>query len=270
MNPYRDENEARYARLDALLERLEKHRERARELENLEKESREIEAEIALVQKEIASAAERAGQRLLDHIEIATPCSADWSSMQGDDKQRFCIECKKYVHNLSAMRRDEAEALLIELEGEGCVRLYRRADGTVLTSDCEVGVRKKRLKLRVLSLVGGGLSAAGSLFAYEEVFDGELFPADSTCASHPPKRHTPSGRRGYTAGGAGAGHYTRDTALEAQLLTKLVTQLKALSEPHTPAERTRIENEIQTIRADLNKIPPSSGGCKAGDPMCPL
>src|SRR5258708_12517759 len=39
------------------------------------------------------------------------------------------------------MTRREAEALLREKEGQLCARLYRRADGTILTSNCPAGLR---------------------------------------------------------------------------------------------------------------------------------
>jgi len=80
----------------------------------------------------------------LDQVKIASPCSAEWSKMEGDEKIRFCSECKKNVYNLSSMNRSEAEEFLHELEGVSCVRLFRRGDGTVITDDCPVGVRETR------------------------------------------------------------------------------------------------------------------------------
>ncbi len=80
----------------------------------------------------------------LDGVEIASPCSADWNSMAGDDRRRFCAQCKLHVHDLSRMTRDEAEELVRgAANGRVCVRLYRRADGTVLTRDCPVGLRRR-------------------------------------------------------------------------------------------------------------------------------
>ncbi|RYG74351.1 hypothetical protein EON80_02560 [bacterium] len=76
----------------------------------------------------------------LESIQIATPCHADWNKMSGDDQSRFCQSCTKNVYNFSAMTRAEAERLILEKEGNLCVRLHRRADGTVITSDCPVGV----------------------------------------------------------------------------------------------------------------------------------
>lgn len=64
--------------------------------------------------------------------------------MQGDDKKRFCAQCKLHVHNLSGLSADEALDLLrASRQGRLCVRLFRRADGTVLTRDCPVGLRQK-------------------------------------------------------------------------------------------------------------------------------
>lgn len=80
----------------------------------------------------------------LDRISIASPCSADWHQMQGDDRRRFCGECKLHVHDLSRMSEAEATALLQQAgQGRVCVRLHRRADGRVLTRDCPVGLRQQ-------------------------------------------------------------------------------------------------------------------------------
>src|SRR5262249_45707178 len=83
----------------------------------------------------------------LDQIEIASPCSAAWTEMEGDDRVRFCRQCHKNVFNLSAMSRSEAETLIQGMEGVPCVRLYRREDGTVLTDDCPVGARRAKKAL---------------------------------------------------------------------------------------------------------------------------
>jgi hypothetical protein len=81
---------------------------------------------------------------LLDGISIASPCTADWNQMAGDARRRFCAQCKLHVHDLSGMTAAEATALLrTAAQGRVCVRLFRRADGTVLTRDCPVGLRQR-------------------------------------------------------------------------------------------------------------------------------
>jgi hypothetical protein len=88
----------------------------------------------------------------LNNIKIASPCSANWNEMYGDDRKRFCAECKLNVYNLSGMTQAEAESLLINSEGRVCVKFYRREDGSVLTKDCPVGWQTiKRRVSRVMT-----------------------------------------------------------------------------------------------------------------------
>jgi hypothetical protein len=94
---------------------------------------------------------------MLDNVQIASPCTADWNQMTGDDHVRHCAHCAKDVYNLSALSAEAAVALLTAKRGNLCVRLYRRADGTVLTEDCPVGWRHK-----VGRLAGRWLAAAAS------------------------------------------------------------------------------------------------------------
>src|SRR5262245_2544215 len=77
---------------------------------------------------------------LLDSLAVATPCPATWDDMQGDDRVRFCSQCRQSVYDLSSMTRTEAETLIRETNGRVCLRLFRRADGRVMTRDCPVGV----------------------------------------------------------------------------------------------------------------------------------
>lgn len=81
---------------------------------------------------------------VLDYVEIATPCTARWEEMTGDDQTRYCSHCSMNVYNLSGMTRQEATDVIAGAEGRVCVRLYRRADGTVLTQDCPTGLRAAR------------------------------------------------------------------------------------------------------------------------------
>jgi hypothetical protein len=89
---------------------------------------------------------------LLDRVQIAAPCDARWEEMTGDERKRLCAECNLHVHNIAGLTRDEAEALLRRhfnpdgsSKGERfCGRLFRRADGTILTQDCPKGLAKLR------------------------------------------------------------------------------------------------------------------------------
>jgi len=102
----------------------------------------------------------------LNNIKVASPCSADWNEMMGNERRRFCAECKLNVYNLSGMSQREAENLLLNSEGRLCVRFYKRADGTILTKDCPVGwqaIRQRVSKTATAfaSLVFAALSGIG-------------------------------------------------------------------------------------------------------------
>lgn len=96
----------------------------------------------------------------LTNIRVASPCPADWNEMYGDNRKRFCGDCKLNVYNLSGMTRDEAEALIMNAEGRMCVRFYKRADGSVLTADCPVGWAKVKQRTRVFAAAAFSLLMA--------------------------------------------------------------------------------------------------------------
>jgi hypothetical protein len=117
----------------------------------------------------------------LNNLRVASPCSADWNEMYGDDRKRFCGECKLHVYNLSGMTEDEAENLVMSAEGRLCVRFYKRADGSVITQDCPVGWARVKQRTRVIataafSLVMALLSGVFlmSLFSKQKATIGDL------------------------------------------------------------------------------------------------
>ena len=60
---------------------------------------------------------------------VPKPCHAEWSSMDGDERKRFCGECGKHVYNLSAMTQGEAQKFADETQGRECVAYVRTDDG---------------------------------------------------------------------------------------------------------------------------------------------
>ena len=84
----------------------------------------------------------------LDDVRVASPCKADWNEMYGDERRRFCGDCKLNVYNLSGMSRKEAERLVTNSEGRLCIRFFRRRDGSILTADCPVGWARVKAKTR--------------------------------------------------------------------------------------------------------------------------
>jgi hypothetical protein len=93
----------------------------------------------------------------LNNVRVAAPCPADWDQMLGNDRSRFCGQCNLNVYNLSAMSRSEAEDFIARSEGRVCIRYYRRKDGTIITENCPVGLRK--LKRRMSQVAAALVSA---------------------------------------------------------------------------------------------------------------
>ena len=92
---------------------------------------------------------------MLQNIRIASPCSADWEKMEGNDRVRFCSACQLNVYNFSEMTEREVRQLIQSHEGRRlCGRLYRRKDGTLLTRNCPVALRAV---VRRLSRVAGAV-----------------------------------------------------------------------------------------------------------------
>jgi hypothetical protein len=51
---------------------------------------------------------------------IQKPCSKNWDSLSGDQKQRFCSECQHSVHHLDFLTESE-QSKLLQSPGRHCV-----------------------------------------------------------------------------------------------------------------------------------------------------
>jgi len=154
--------------------------------------------EVAAKARELAEAARlldeaktRAKLPVLDNIRVATPCSADWSKMTGDEQVRACADCNKRVYNVSAMTRDEAQALIVEKEGKLCVRYYQRHDGTILLKDCSIGIGRKRKRTAIAVGAAALLAGIGGWI----VLSRQTVEAQQTCGRmQSPEEHTAAER----------------------------------------------------------------------------
>jgi hypothetical protein len=90
--------------------------------------------------------------------------------MRGNERVRFCDACSMNVYNLSNMTKNDAESLLLSAEGRLCVRYYHRADGSIMTGNCPVGLRA--LKRRAYGFSRAVVSSVLSFFAGMAVLAG--------------------------------------------------------------------------------------------------
>ncbi|MDB4946923.1 MAG: hypothetical protein JWP97_6457 [Labilithrix sp.] len=187
--PYRSETDALRERKTSLEGELARLRGETFGLDQLRARQAELARELADVDQRLhAGASSRRGLPLLEEVKVASPCKADWNEMMGNERVRFCLSCEKNVFNLSAMARDEAEALLqSHAGGDLCVRFYQRADGTVLTQDCPVGVKSKQRKRLAFAVAGAGaLVAASAAAMFGTRAQGTLQPMTGAVAYEPP------------------------------------------------------------------------------------
>jgi hypothetical protein len=134
-------------------------------LQPLAERRAEIEKELRSAEEALERTRREVGLLLLPRVRVASPCPERWEGMSGDDRARHCGRCDKHVFDLSALTAREAEELLASKGESMCVRFYRRADGTVMTSDCEVGTAQRRRRYLVLAGVTASIAAAAVLAA---------------------------------------------------------------------------------------------------------
>ena len=105
----------------------------------------------------------------VENLRVATPCPKAWDDMVGDHRVRFCDQCHLNVYNLAELTQKETQQLIAASEGRLCGRLFRRADGTVLTKDCPVGLQalRKRISRRAAAVFATLLGLSSTAFAQQ-------------------------------------------------------------------------------------------------------
>lgn len=111
----------------------------------------------------------------LDNVRVASPCPANWNEMNGNDRMRYCGQCQLNVYNLSGMTKPEAEHLIANAEGRLCVRYYKRADGSIITQNCPVGLAalKRRVSRTATAFLSAVIGFFGGLGIFAAFGDGE-------------------------------------------------------------------------------------------------
>jgi hypothetical protein len=127
----------------------------------------------------------------LELLTVPDPCPADWSAMAavgGDgERVRHCRHCDRHVYDLSALPRAAAERLVADHLSAAvpmCVRMIRRADGTVTTADCRG--RWRQSAARWAARWGGPIGAALSVLLAVLGCDAAEKPPTVTMGGPPP------------------------------------------------------------------------------------
>ena len=100
-------------------------------------------------------------KNFLNNLTVPSPCEADWDSMIGNDRMRFCEHCNLDVHNLSLLTRNQAERLVARSNGRLCIRYYHDARGK--PSVLPVSQKLHRIGRRVSRIAAGAFTATLSV-----------------------------------------------------------------------------------------------------------
>lgn len=93
---------------------------------------------------------------------ISSPCPKRWTDLVGNDRVRYCGNCKLNVYNLAEMKPAEVEALVRKTRGRLCGQLYVRKDRTAALRDCPTG-RSGVLRRRIAKAAAAFLALAVGL-----------------------------------------------------------------------------------------------------------
>lgn len=254
---YRDDLEAARMRRDALARELREVRDRMDEYQEVIRREQALERELAQSAQELDRARARVELPLLRKVRVASPCKASWDDMKGDEFVRFCGKCEKNVYDLSALTADQAEALLAERGESRCVRFYRRNDGTILTSDCPVGVRKRFWRRAAASAVATGIAAVGlGMFGSQPVVMGQIafVPPEEEVGKYVQGEPMPE-PEGFELGQYDREHAARLGEAARELLAHRITMAEAaLAEAASADERAAVQGYIDELRAQLAQL----------------
>lgn len=114
----------------------------------------------------------------MKNIMIASPCTVDWNTMDGDDRVRVCGACKHNVYDTSKLTTKEIVDLMAR-DSKACLKIYRRADGTLLTEDCPFGLRTLRRGARKVSKIAASLWALALSFTSVSAQPGTIKPENT-------------------------------------------------------------------------------------------
>lgn len=143
-------------------------------------------------------------------IEIPEPCHADWEAMRPADKGRFCLECSKTVHDLSAMTKEEAKGFLRRTGcNDICVSFQHHEDGALVFREPAAQdaarlnavvplARLRRPRSVAAAVAGAGMAAAlaacaphGEAPAQRYAAEAPVFEAPSVIVPHGSQQTVP-------------------------------------------------------------------------------
>jgi len=126
-------------------------------------------------------------------IQIPEPCHAEWDAMRPEQKGRFCFDCSKKVHDLSAMTKDEAKQFLrASACADICVSYQHHEDGTLVFREPAPAPVVPLARLRRPRSVAAAVAGAGMAMALAACAPHGDAPAQQRYAAETPVFQAPT------------------------------------------------------------------------------
>ena len=196
-----------------------------------------------------------------ERLQVSEPCSAEWGSMSGDDRVRFCTHCRKHVHNLSEFTPREALDLVLRTGGRLCLSIERGARGVPRTR--ALAKPLYQIGRRVSRLAAGAFGAALTLCSAAQARAQESTPEPARQVATAP------------ADAAPAEVQTEPAPLQNTQITELslgehrerpMLMGRVLLAPSEPLVRAAMSNDLEAVKrlllfegADVNVLDKSYG-----------
>jgi hypothetical protein len=121
---------------------------------------------------------------------VEAPCTEDWNAMVGGARVRRCSACDRDVFDLAEMTQAEVDALLEAHGAPPCVRLRRRADGTLVTKDACPPLPVSRPAVGLALGAAAALVAAGTAYVASQAVAHHTHPATVPVTVRAPRAET--------------------------------------------------------------------------------
>jgi hypothetical protein len=169
VSAYRTHDDPREARRDRLARELARVREDRAHDRGEPAELRAEERRLLRSIRDLGMPGPRgASGRRVWALRIVSPCTEDWNAMVGDARVRHCSVCDRDVFDLAELTSAQVTSFL-EARGEApCVRMRRRADGTLVTADaCPEPPRSRAVAVATVAVTATALTVGAALVAHE-------------------------------------------------------------------------------------------------------
>ena len=189
-------------------------------------------------------------------LQVSEPCSAVWDSMSGDERVRFCSQCRKQVHNLSEFTPREALDLVLREGGLLCLSIERDARGVPRTR--ALAEPLYQISGRVSRLAAGAFSAALTLCSAAAVRAQESAPEPARQVATAPAQINPEP--------APAQETQTNTLPPGEQRERPMVMGRVMVRPREPLVQAAMSNDLEAVKrlllfegADVNVIDRSYG-----------